>query len=55
MNLANEVKRIKAIYYTCSNCVIFCNGYEKTFASWANAQYYNFMFYTQALICCDPV
>ena len=46
VNLAKEVKRIKAIHYTCSNFVIFCNGHEKTFASLANAQYYNFIFYT---------
>ena len=40
MNLAKKVKYINIIH------CIFCNGYEKTFATLVNAQYYKVMFYT---------
>ena len=46
MNLAKEVKWIKRFHYMCNNCESFGIGYEKTFASLANVQYYNVMFYT---------
>ena len=39
MNFAKEVKGMKTIRYLCSDCGIFCNGRENTFASFDNVQF----------------